>query len=285
MNKFNLISFNCDEGVRRNNGRVGAAQGAAAIKASLKKLLNKSSLNEDGICDFAEINFDADLTVDPLLACQQKLAAKVEETLKHKIMPLVLGGGHEVAYGHFMGIHNYLKNNLNANPKIGIINFDAHFDLRPLIDDKFGSSGTPFLQISNLLEKSNFHYMVLGIQEKSNMELLFQAAKKLDVEYHLIDKLNAELEEISSAIDKFIESHDYIYLTVCLDVFDKQFAPGVSAPATNGLMPEIFSTYFKKILKSNKLISFDIAEMNPKYDIDSKTADLAATLLRALLHC
>ena len=40
----------------------------------------------------------------------------------------------------------------------------------------------------------------------------------------------------------------------------------------------------KTIIGSGKLISMDIAEMNPKYDVDGQTAKLAASLVHHVAH-
>ena len=57
---------------------------------------------------------------------QSVLAEKVAQILDNKGMPLLLGGGHDMAYGHYNGIIKHIAH----NQKIGIINLDAHFDLR-----------------------------------------------------------------------------------------------------------------------------------------------------------
>jgi formiminoglutamase len=61
---------------------------------------------------------------------QKSLEKAVEKILDFDLFPLVLGGGHEIALGHYNGLLNS-KLKEDQNPKIGIINFDAHFDLRP----------------------------------------------------------------------------------------------------------------------------------------------------------
>ena len=64
-----------------------------------------------------------------------------------------------------------------------------------------------------------------------------------------------------------------------MDVFNAAIAPGVSATAYNGIMADsAFMHYFKHILKSEKLIAMDIAEVNPSLDIAERTARLAASL-------
>ena len=79
-------------------------------------------------------------------------------------------------------------------------------------------------------------------------------------------------------INKFIERVDYVYLTICLDAFDMSFALGVSAPSAIGLCPNLVLELIREIVGSGKLISADIAELNPSLDQDNKTSKLASKL-------
>ena len=51
-----------------------------------------------------------------------------------------------------------------------------------------------------------------------------------------------------------------------------------------GFSPDIVLESLKIIIDSTKLISLDIAEMNPIYDIDGQTAKLAASLVHFVMH-
>ena len=92
------------------------------------------------------------------------------------------------------------------------------------------------------------------------------------------------LEEITTWINAFAKNVDHIYVTIDLDGFSSAYAPGVSAPSPMGFSPYIVLECLKTIIGSGKLISMDIAEMNPKYDIDGQTAKLAASLVHHVAH-
>lgn len=264
---FTLIGFCSDEGVLRNNGRPGAVQGPAAIRAALSGFSNYKILPQ--LPDITVKDHDLEFA-------QEKLAKVIQDLLKKNITPICLGGGHEMAYGHGLGVYKHFK-----EKKIGIINFDAHFDLRPLKECK-GTSGTPFLQLANCCEQNHkkFSYMVLAIQKASNMPLLFDTAKKLNVTVVMREEIeNVHAIEIKKKLDAFIKNQDGIYLTICLDVFHKDLAPGVSAQAVNGISLDVFQTLFTHILETGKVVSFDVAEMSPPYDIDGKTAKLTAQII------
>jgi formiminoglutamase len=68
-------------------------------------------------------------------------------------------------------------------------------------------------------------------------------------------------------------------LSVDMDVFSASLAPGVSAPNALGLLPGPgFMRLLRKVLHAPSLRSMDIAELNPRYDVDNRTARLGAAL-------
>lgn len=266
-----LLGFACDEGVARNKGRIGSVNGPKKLRKALTNLPIHS----------AEIPlFDAGTIYcidNNLEDAQARLATSVYTILDNKGFPILLGGGHEILYGHYRGTSKYYK-----KKKVGVINFDAHFDIRKPAANGI-SSGTGFYQIAEDCKNENkdFLYLALGIQRSANTSELFNSADKLQAEYLLAQDFHfSNLEIIKKKVNEFLEKTDVVCLTIDLDVFSASIAPGVSAPAVAG----IFYNYtFREILKllasSNKVVSLDIAEYNPKYDIDSHTAKLAAQLI------
>ncbi len=77
---------------------------------------------------------------------------------------------------------------------------------------------------------------------------------------------------------------DKVHVTIDLDGFSSAYAPGVSAASPMGFSPDIALKSLHKIIKSEKLISLDLAEYNPKYDRDNQTAKLASSLIHFILY-
>lgn len=267
-----LLGFAADEGVRRNKGRTGAEAGPAAIRK---------------MCANFPLHFDEHILVDAgniicegnqLEMAQEALSATVNYILKEGYLPVLAGGGHEIAYAHERGIRRFT----GTTQQLGIINFDAHFDLREP-DENGPSSGTGFFQIAQdrAVENIPFHYLTLGIQQNSNTRKLFQTADALGVEYLQASLFQEKYrDQLLGAIQGFIKRTDKIYLTTCMDVFASSYAPGVSATAYNGLVPDaLFLDCFRTVLRSGKLAGTDIAEVNPSLDQDNRTAKLAASLV------
>ncbi len=105
------------------------------------------------------------------------------------------------------------------------------------------------------------------------------------MKYILADEVFFDnLPSVYQRIDELANQVDKIYLTICMDVFNVAIAPGVSAPAYNGLFADAaFMHFYRHILKSEKLIALDVAEVNPEFDLGERTARLAASLVNEWL--
>ncbi len=80
-------------------------------------------------------------------------------------------------------------------------------------------------------------------------------------------------------LSTFLSSCDHVYLTIDLDVFPACEAPGVSAPAAKGTSIVFLEPLIRQIRDSGKLVMADLAELSPQFDIDARTAKLAARLV------
>lgn len=264
-----LLGYACDEGVSRNLGRPGAQHGPAALRQRLGQL--PFHLGQAKLGDFGDVTCpDQDME-----ASQNTLTTLVRELISEGIFPIVIGGGHDMAYGHFKGIWQALQP--MAGQKIGILNFDAHFDLRPV--EHVPNSGTPFNQLLHEFG-SSVDYMAIGIQELSNTSELFAIAQEKGVGYIL--NYDCELANFAAVIDQlapFVARNDYLYITIDLDGFSSAYAPGVSAPSPMGFTPYFVQKTLRYLLNSRKVVSCDLAELNPTFDRDNATANLAARLV------
>src|SRR5690606_30062006 len=164
---------------------------------------------------------------------------------------------------------------------------DAHFDIRNLANNQ-GNSGTGFYQIFQDAVKEGFEasYLAIGIQDISNTQALFNYAKENGVQVIKREEIfPGNIDKVIAQIQSCAEHTDAIYLTVDMDVFAASYAPGVSAPAFNGIVPDHgFQQIFKSIMNLPNLKCMDFAEINPLYDIDNRTTKLAADLIFRLVN-
>jgi len=269
-----ILGFCSDEGIVRNQGRKGAAAGPLALRQQLAKL---AWHRPTSFLDLGNI-----VCLDGQLeAAQAQFAMLIHTCQKAGRRTVAFGGGHEIAWGHFMGL-------TQTHPEIGIINIDAHFDLRPKTASYESTSGTPFRQISEYCAETSqpFHYLCLGIQPHANTRSLFESATRLNVTYMTAEQINqTPLSHQLDVINTFIAKKNALYLSICLDVFAESVAPGVSAPQGLGLFPEAVLPLLKYILQSGKVVGLDIAELSPALDRNEQTARLGAMIMAEVLNC
>ncbi len=270
---FALLGYASDAGVARNQGRLGAAAGPDYIRRFLASLpLPNLDMQ---LLDLGNISSpQADME-----GAQAALGEALDRCLAARWQPIVLGGGHEVAYGHYLG----LRKHLSTEKRIGIINFDAHLDMRELVEGA-GNSGTPFYQIA-LAKDENFAYLPIGIRPSANTAHLLHTASRLGVSPIFIDELlHGDIAESLIKIRDFAHSCGFLQITIDMDGFPQSISPGVSAPGAIGLSPAFVIRCLDLVRQSGKAISYDIAETNPTYDIDGQTGRLAAELIWQMMR-
>lgn len=261
-----IIGFESEEGVRRNKGQLGAAKAPNALRSELAKLPWKFPASKR-LVDVGNIQY---IGTD-LEKAQQQLGDTIAKALEKKMTPIILGGGHETAYGHYLGI----RKSIGEDASLGIINIDAHFDLRSY--DEQPSSGTMFKQILEHDKKSS--YFVVGIQRYGNTQELFDTADRLGVKYEYEENMHiGNIDKLTVALEQFINQHDSVFLTLCTDVLNAAFAPGVSAPSPFGLDPSVVRSIIRTVTSHEKTLSFDISEVNPVLDENNRTVKLGAYL-------
>lgn len=270
-----LLGFCCDAGVLRNQGRAGAAGGPREIRRAL------AGVPAHGLAAFHDAG-DVACNDGDLEAAQQALAQAVAAELGQGAFPLVLGGGHEIAWGTWQGLRAHLDARGDQGRML-VINLDAHLDLRT---GRPGSSGTPFDQIAQACRErgQRFEYACLGVSRLGNTAALFAHADVLGVHYvedvAMQERhLDARLAELQALMDKV----DHVYLTIDLDVLPAAVMPAVSAPAAYGVPLPVVEAIVMLVRASGKLRVADLAEFNPLYDRDGCGARAAARLAYRLM--
>jgi formiminoglutamase len=269
-----IIGFCSDEGVRRNQGRVGAEHGPKQLRAALAGFPAKASVPVfdagDVVCEDGNLE-----------AAQVALGRIVSDVLACGGRPIVFGGGHEVAWATYSGLREHLGT--TNERRLMILNFDAHFDLR---QSRPASSGTPFDQIACDCAARGipFDYVCFGVSDLANTAALFERASELGVRYVLdADMQESQLAKRLDELERMIDAVDDIYLTIDLDVLPGAAAPGVSAPAVLGVPLSVVEAMVRRVRASGKLRAADLAELNPAFDQDRRTALAAARLAHRLL--
>ncbi len=270
-----LLGFACDAGVARNQGRVGAAAGPAGIRKFL------AGLPAHGLTRLLDAG-DVACEGDALEAAQDALGQRVAALLGQGARPLVLGGGHEIAWGSFQGLARWLESR-GDDGAVLVLNLDAHFDLRT---GRPGSSGTPFDQIASYCQERGrkLQYACLGVSRLANTPALFARADEVGAVWvEDRDMGERHLPERLAQLDGLLAAASHVYLTIDLDVLPAAVMPGVSAPAPYGVPMAVVEEIALRVKASGKLRLADMAEYNPRFDVDGHGARAAARLAWQLL--
>jgi formiminoglutamase len=279
-----LLGFACDAGVRRNHGRTGAAAGPRALRKYLSNLAwhggTTHALYDAG---------DVACPEDGLEAAQAGYARHAAALLREGHRLIGLGGGHEIALASYEALALALADDTRLR-RLGIVNFDAHFDLRRPEQPGQGTSGTPFLQIAEQRAAAglDFRYLCLGISETANTGALFERAASLGVDYVL--DVDIGDSAVDARVDDFVRGCDVVYATFCLDVLPPAVAPGVSAPSGLGVPLHRAVALLRRLRSAcrgaaggDKLLLADVAEYSPCFDApDARTARTAARIVYEL---
>ncbi len=269
-----LIGFPQDEGVRRNGGRVGAAEAPREIRRWLYRLVPWDCETQSDLASLAPLDL-GNVRVDGTLEeTQAALGEVVGAVVRSGAVPIVLGGGHETAYGHYLGY-------VAAGLPVGVINVDAHLDVRPLLDGK-GHSGSPFRQ---MMEHPTHPlpgecYVCLGAQPHgvARLHLAYAQRRGAVVRWASDYQASAGLG-FRHACERLATRRGHVCLSVDADVVGVREVPGVSAPNVAGV-PARDVLQCARIAGGNAAVSsFDLVEINTRYDRDGQRARWAALVV------
>lgn len=216
------------------------------------------------------------------------LATTVKEAVSRNRFFITVGGDHSAAIGSWSGAASVKKN-------IGLIWFDAHMDSHTFqTTPSQNIHGMPLAVLLGYGEKTLTHILsdqpklkpenvvLIGVRsfEKGEAALL----KKLKVKIFYMDDIKklgmyAVLQESVNLVTK---NTDAFGISIDLDGFDPEDAPGVGSPEKNGVRAKDFLSAFSVIAKHPKLIGADITEFNPVLDCEKKTEKLGVELFCAL---
>jgi formiminoglutamase len=180
--RFVLVGIPEDIGVRANYGRAGAA---TAFKPALDSFLNQQNnffLNANTVFVLGEVFVDDVMTDSENLSVKneddmsalRELVAKIDERVSEVIktiislnkIPIIIGGGHNNAYGNIKGASEALQK------KINVVNCDPHLDFRPT-EGRHSGNGFSYAFEKKYLDK----YAVLAMHEQYNNNISVQAFK------------------------------------------------------------------------------------------------------------
>jgi formiminoglutamase len=253
-------------------GRGGAAQGPHAIREVLAGV-KTHHFGGHGVGTVGDAG-DAYLAVDT----GDELPGTVRDLQDH--LSVVAGAVHDDTFPVFLGGDNSLTY-ANCLPlldkgSLGVINLDAHLDVRERRDD--ATSGTPYRQ---LFEAGLDAYACVGARHFETSRIYGEYAEGRGGVVVTSDEVGRDVDGSAERALAAMRDVDQVYLSLDVDVLDATAAPGVSAPTPGGLTTRECFRLCSLFAREERLTGFEVVECAPPLDREGRTVDAAA---RAVAH-
>ena len=264
-----IVILGCpqDEGVRRNNGRVGAAEAPNAIREQFYRLTTFNLKKK--VFDLGNVRIGASLE-----DTHDTMTAVVKQVIQDGKRMIVLGGGNDISYADGRAMAEVF------GPEWWIaVNIDSHLDVR-IAEQR--NSGTPYRQLLEEKLLLPTYFYEVGFQTHFCSPVYYEYIRSLGVHRISLELLRSRAEadiELKEMIrEKFIGHSASLntFFGFDMDAVRSADAPGTSAPSPLGLRNGEFIQLVKYAasLANTKIIEF--TEVNPRFDIDNRTTKLVA---------
>ncbi|MFN4190997.1 MAG: agmatinase [Pseudothermotoga sp.] len=218
------------------------------------------SLNDRYFCDIGDIEMPFG-NPHKALDLIEKATKKIVEDEK---IPLFIGGEHLITYP-------IVKQIAAKYPRLKVVHFDAHADLRDTFFGEKFSHATVLRRVCECIE--NKHLYQFGIRSGVKEEFEFAKSHTNTFPFKVRDPFMKALDELKGFP---------IYITFDIDVLDPAFAPGTGTPEPGGCNSQ---EIFEVIQRFGELhiVGFDLVEVSPMTDHSERTCILAAKIIREVL--
>lgn len=244
--------------------RPGTRYGSSAIRHESFGLETYSPYQEEDLTDYSIFDAgDLELCFGSPKAALTSIEIQTREILKDGKLPLLLGGEHLVTLGSFRAA-------LEKFPKLHLVHFDAHTDLR---DNYLGaalSHACVIRRCHDLTGDGRIHQFCIRSGERE--EFLF-AKEHTNLHKFSFDGLKDALELIGNAP---------VYLTIDLDCLDPSAFPGTGTPEAGGVSFKELLAAILLVCQKN-VVAADVNELCPILDASGASTALACKVVRELM--
>jgi formiminoglutamase len=218
--KYVLLGIPEDVGVRANYGRPGAASAWESAIKSIANIQHNRFCKGNQILVLGTLNFktqmeeaknlDFNITIDRKRLSE--LVSQIDKEVVHVItsivktgkIPIIIGGGHNNAYGNIKGTA------LAHGKPINVVNLDAHSDFR-ILEGRHSGNGFSYAFEEGFLKK----YFIFGLHENYTSKNVLDILKKMEdrVTFNTYDEINVRQqknfqEELNTALE-FIKNDTF----------------------------------------------------------------------------
>ena len=307
MRRIKLVEVRSELGA----GTRGASMGIDALKVAC---LNKGSdyfrrFNSVQVPDLNHVLFDRNhfpnaRYIDSIYTVQKGIASTVEQTLRLGEFPLVLAGDHSNASATIAGIKAAYP-----HKTLGVVWVDAHADIHsPYTTPSGNVHGMPLAislgddnrqcqrnqpepeteffwqRLQDLgepgpkLAPEHLVYVVVRDTEAEENAII----ERLGIKNYKLDEVkNKGTRQVAREIYERLRFCDLVYISFDVDSLDSRFSKGTGTPVEEGLNVEEAISLCRALLENDRVVCFEMVEINPTLDSENTMAQNAFDILEA----
>jgi len=185
-------------------------------------------------------------------------------------MPIVMGGDHSITAPSFEAFQAHV-----GGP-VGLIQLDAHMDLRNLEDGGL-TNGTPIRQLIDGGTLRGSDVVQIGLHAFANASAYATFAREQGITQYTARQVARDGIEplIARALDVASANTRAVYVTVDMDVLDLAYAPGVPAQVPGGMTSWQLFDAVLALGQHPSVKAFDVVEIDPMQDLRRATVRTA----------
>ncbi|MEC4726139.1 formimidoylglutamase [Shewanella sp. D64] len=261
--RFVIIGIGEDIGPRANLGRGGASDAFESAMAQFLNLQSNRFFNGKQCLVLGQIKTD-DLqlaegtSADVLRANVESLDKRVIEITAQVMAagfePIVIGGGHNNAYGLLMAAKQAY------NKPIAAVNLDPHSDFRPR-EGRHSGNGFSYAAASGALG----YYHILGMHELKNSEETLSQLSAFGGHWHTLQSIWVRREiSLTAALEEIVIKLNNSQLPVALELDLDAITNMPSSASTAAGIPLIDALHYVHTIAKNTACSYlHLAEAAP----------------------
>ena len=236
-----------------------------------------SSSNELVMVDYGDIAVDSLSTERSV----EHIREVVREVATTGAIPFIIGGDHSLMYPDVAGVVDAY-----GVGKVGVVHFDAHYDAGVGYGAHMISHGQPVRRLFNEKLVPGKNFIQVGLRGTWPSNRGFEWMQENGLRYHTM----AEIEKngwdatMSRVLDEAFDGPEYLFISFDIDVLDPAFTPGTGTPEPAGLTTREVFPIVRNLCAMNKIVGFELVELNPLVDPGYTTAMNAARVVKECLN-
>ena len=262
--KFHILPVPLEKTVSSGTGTSKGPEAILSASNELERYTGKSEPCLDGIYTYPIM--DCDKPINQVIENIRKITKEISSNNK---IPITIGGEHSITYGAVNGVFEGL-NLLNKN-QIGIIQIDAHADLRKNYQNQIHSHAS----VMYLLSKEKYRIAQFGVRAISLEEV--ENRSKFDIIY-----FDAETIHLNKEIVLPTNFPKKVYISFDVDGLDPSIMPATGTPVPGGIGYYKSLDLIKKMIKGREVIGFDMVELSPIKNFEAYNFTVATLIYKIM---